>query len=120
MKKLILIATVVLFALSLGFAIAANMPKGDIAVDSGNGKKTAVTFSHAKHQAKDIKCDACHHQVDGKDNTEKCGSCHTLGGGDAPKLKDALHGKKGPGKCYTCHLLKGAEKKLKCGDCHTK
>ena len=120
MKKLILIATAVLFALNVGAAFAADMPGGDISIDSGNGKKPAVSFSHASHKAKDIKCADCHHQVKGADNFQKCGECHTLDGGDAPKLKDAMHGKKQPGACYTCHLLKGAEAKRKCAECHLK
>ena len=118
MKKLILIATAVLFALSLGFSIAADMPAGDTTIDSGNGKKPAVTFSHTKHKVEEGKCETCHHK--GVDPDPKCGSCHTLDGGDAPKLKDALHGKAPAGACYTCHLLKGAEQKKKCGDCHAK
>ena len=120
MKKLILIATAVLFALSVGAAFAADMPGGDISIDSDNGKKPAVTFSHAKHKAKDIKCDACHHQVKGAENFKECGSCHMIDAGDAPKLKDAMHGKDPAGACYTCHLLKGAEQKRKCADCHAK
>ena len=119
MKKVILLATAVLFALSLGSAFAADMPAGDIMIDSGNGKKPGVSFSHANHKAKVEKCETCHHK--GVDPDPKCSTCHTLDGGDGPKLKDAMHGKKEPGACYTCHLDKeNAEKKLKCADCHAK
>ena len=121
MKKLILVATAVLFALSVGAAFAADMPAGDSAIDSGNGKKPAVAFSHTKHVTDNkIDCATCHHQVDGKDVNEKCGNCHTIDAGDGPKLKDAMHGKKQPGACYDCHLKKGAEQKKKCAECHVK
>jgi uncharacterized paraquat-inducible protein A len=120
MKKLILIATAVLFALSVGVAFAADMPAGDLTIDAGSGKKPGVTFSHPKHKEKGVTCDACHHQVKGADNFKKCNSCHTLDGGEGPKLKDAMHGKKQPGACYTCHLMKGAEQKMKCAECHVK
>ncbi|HSH69918.1 MAG TPA: cytochrome c3 family protein [Deferrisomatales bacterium] len=116
MKKLILIATAVLFALSVGVAFAADMPAGDSVIDAGDGKKGAVTFSHTKH--KDNKCDVCHHAVKGEATNKKCNSCHTLDGGDGPKLKDAMHGKDPAGACYTCHLMKDAANKLKCAQCH--
>ena len=114
MKKLILIATAVVFALSVGISFAADMPAGDITIDSGNGKKGGVTFSHAKH--KDAKCDSCHHK--GVDPDPKCTGCHKLDGGDAPKLKDAMHGKDPAGACYTCHVMKDAANKMKCAQCH--
>ena len=119
MKKLILIATAVLFALSVGAAFAKDMPAGDITIDSGNGKKPGVSFSHAKHKEGGAKCEDCHHK--GVDPDPKCSTCHTLDGGDAPKLKDAMHGKDPAGACYSCHLNKEtAEKKLKCAECHAK
>lgn len=118
MKKLILIATAVLFALSVGGAFAADAP-ADKLIDSGNGDKPGVMFSHAKHKAAVEKCETCHHK--GVDPKPKCSSCHSIDGDDkAPKLKDAMHGKDPAGACYTCHLPKDAPKKLKCGDCHAK
>ena len=113
MKKLILVVTAVMFALSLGLgaAVAKDAPGAPVKV-SNFGKKKVVEFDHAKH--KDLKCDQCHHK--GMDEP-KCGACHKLDDGDAPKIKDAMHGKD-KGSCYECHLQKDADKKLKCADCH--
>lgn len=111
MKKLIVLAAAVAVSLGLGLsALAENAPKEPVKV-TNYGKKDAVTFDHSKHSA--VKCEQCHHNGL-KD--PKCGDCHKLDDGEAPKIKDAMHGKKGA--CYACHYDKGAEHKLKCNDCH--
>lgn len=115
MKKLVLLATAVLFALGLGLgaAVAKDAPKGPIKV-TNYGKKDPVIFDHSKHS--EIDCKQCHHMAD--EGKYKCGDCHKAKEeGDAPSFKDAAH-KKDMGKCYECHYARGAEHKLKCGDCH--
>ncbi len=115
-KRLLFILTTALVAagLAAGAAFAADAPTGPITV-TNFGKKAPVQFDHAKH--KDLKCAQCHHnEADGK---YKCGDCHKLKAGDAPKIKDAFH-KKGMGTCYDCHNAKGAKNKMKCNDCHKK
>ena len=116
MKKVILIATAVLFCagVGLGIAVAKDAPGGVINVSSPGAKKEPVPFDHAKH--KDMKCDQCHHK--GLDDP-KCSTCHTVEGKDGvSKLQDAMHGKD-KGACRSCHFDDGA-KKLKCADCHKK
>ncbi len=113
MKKIVLVAAAMLFA--VGFALsaaAADAPKGPVTV-TNYGKKGAVTFDHAKH--KDVKCEDCHHK--GMQDP-KCGGCHKLeADGDTPKIQDAAHGKD-KGACFACHRADDAAKKMKCADCH--
>jgi len=113
MKKLILVAAAVLFSVGLGLsaAVAADAPAGPIQV-TNYGKKSVVTFEHAKH--KEVKCEQCHHKGFDK---PKCGECHKAEEeGGSPKFQDAAHAK-GKGACRSCHFDDGA-KKLKCNDCH--
>ena len=113
MKKLILVAAAVMFAvgLGLGAAVAKDAPGGPVTV-SNFGKKAAVSFDHAKH--KDVKCEQCHHK--GMDDP-KCGNCHKLEAeGGTPKIQDAAHAKD-KGACRSCHFDGGAQK-FKCNDCH--
>jgi hypothetical protein len=100
--------------LGAGPAAAADAPSGPVQV-TNYGEKPPAQFNHDTH--KDQDCVSCHHnEADGK---YRCGACHKLDAGDAPKIKDAFHGK-GKGTCYDCHLLKGADQKMKCAECHVK
>lgn len=120
MKKLIAMAAAFLVCLAFGSgtALAKDMPKDPIRVDSGEGKKPGVTFDHQLHKEKnpDLDCSACHH-VEGKDQYKKCRECHKLEDGDAPKIQDAMHGKE-KGACWSCHRATDAKAKLKCSQCH--
>ncbi len=109
MKKIVALATAILFCAAL--ALAADAPKGKIKVANFGGKE-ATTFNHDTH-TKGTKCVDCHHKADSKDF--KCSGCHN----DADKMKDAAH-KKEVGKCYGCHNKNSATvvKELKCADCH--
>ena len=117
MNRVLSVLFVVTLVLLVGVSqvSAKDAPKGPQPV-TNFGDKPAVTFDHDTHA--DMGCVKCHHnEADGK---YKCGECHKLkASGDAPKIKDAFH-KKGAGTCYECHLLKGAEKKMKCKECHAK
>jgi hypothetical protein len=121
MKKLVLIATAVVFATVIGFGAVAGdkkPPEGPTAV-TNYGSKKVVNFDHSKHT--DVDCAKCHHNEgknEGKGEYKKCGDCHKLEAeGDALKIKDAMH-KKELGVCWECHSKKGSEQKRKCGDCH--
>ncbi|MDF1554863.1 MAG: cytochrome c3 family protein [Deferrisomatales bacterium] len=114
MKKVLVALTVSVTLALLGTfaAVAKDAPAGPQKV-TNYGEKPVATFNHDTH--KDQGCATCHHnEGDGK---YKCGECHKLEDGDAPKIKDAFHGKD-KGTCYACHLLKDAEKKMKCKECH--
>ena len=116
MKKILIALSVSVTLALLGAVsvVAKDAPAGPQKV-TNFGKKAAATFNHDTHT--DITCAKCHHnEGDGK---YKCGECHLLEAGDAPKIKDAFH-KKGVGTCYDCHLLKGAEHKMSCTKCHPK
>ena len=58
MKKFVLLASAVLFALTLGLgsAVAKDMPKDPIMVDSGAGEKPGVKFDHKVHKEKKALC----------------------------------------------------------------
>lgn len=109
MKKIVALATAVLFCAALAMAVDA--PKGPKKVTNFGGKE-ATTFNHDTH-VKSTKCADCHHKADSGDY--KCGGCHK----DSDQMKDAAH-KKEVGKCYGCHNKNSAtvKKELKCADCH--
>jgi hypothetical protein len=116
MKKLIVLATAILFVVGVGItaAVCADAPAGPIQV--GNfGEKPVVSFDHAKHAGG--ACVDCHHNE--ADGNYKCSDCHKLEAGDAPKIKDAMH-KKEVGTCWKCHNKKSPDvaKEMKCKDCH--
>ena len=118
MKKLVIVLTVVAFALGLGLTTAlATDPPADVITITNYGKKDAVKFDHAKHKEQGVECATCHHNE--KDGKFKCGDCHKGEAGDAPTFKDAAH-KKEQGVCWKCHNKKSPDvkKELKCKDCH--
>ncbi len=85
--------------------------------------KAEVEFTHLKHTTDHkVKCEECHHAIQGGKNTwkegdkvAKCASCHTFEKGKKDNmlgLQDAFHAncrdchkkeKKGPQKCNECH-----------------
>ena len=116
MKKFLVVAVSVLFALGIGLgtALSADAPKAAAKVTNFGGKE-AVTFDHAQHGK--AKCVDCHHNE--KDGKYKCGECHKKEKADkAVSLKDAMHGEKGV--CKSCHFGEKAAKPLKCAECHKK
>lgn len=109
-------------------AWAHHAPDGPIKVHAEGATKDPVTFDHPKHFAGEPElqqnCKRCHHQVENTDAMKneaswKCTACHTTEGkGDAPEVKEAMHGKDS-GVCRECHFGSSAVKRLKCGDCHS-
>lgn len=107
MKKMIVLFAVIAFVASVAIAVAVDAPTEDKVL--AGGKMGAVTFSHAKHAAKD--CSVCHHKgVEGADI--KCTSCHGVDKA-APKAKKAFHD-----QCKGCHKAEGGP--TKCKECHVK
>jgi hypothetical protein len=91
MKKIVLLATALLFALGLGLgaALAADMPADPIKVDSEGGKKPGVIFDHKLHKEKnaDLKCADCHHNE--AKGEFRCRDCHKMEPeGDAIHVKE--------------------------------
>ena len=110
-------AVLIAIVIPVAAALAVNMPAEPAQV-TNYGKKAPVLFDHAKHVGPELDCAACHHNS-GEEHYQ-CGSCHKLEAqGDAPAIKEAMHGKD-KGVCYACHLQKGAEHKKKCAECHVK
>ncbi|AJF05828.1 cytochrome c3 family protein [Geoalkalibacter subterraneus] len=90
MKKFVVAAMVVLFAVGVGFA-AQDMY-------SYEAKNGAVPFDHKMH-SEEVSCEECH------------------GEGTPAKIeidKDSAHGD----ACKNCHKAQGGP--TKCGDCHIK
>jgi hypothetical protein len=100
---MILIATIFTFGI-ISSAMAADMP-GNIVIDSGNGTKPAVTFTHGTHPMAG-KCKTCH-----VDDTGKTGLIEALKK-PAPSFKNAYHA-----TCIDCHKEKG-KGPIKCLECH--
>jgi hypothetical protein len=122
MRKFILLATAVLFTAGIGLsaAVAAESPKEALKIEVEGHKKPGVTFDHQAHLKANegLKCETCHHKIDGKEKEEKCTNCHgEKAEGKTPSIKDAMHAKD-KGACYGCHFGSDAKKKLKCSDCH--
>lgn len=71
------------------------------------GSQKSVMFPHSAHKA--LECKTCHHEVNGKETYEKCGTagCHDdLTGKQPPKsLFAVVHSKKelAHQSCLTCH-----------------
>lgn len=106
MKKLVVLLVVLGFvATTAMFALANNGP-AEIKLEARMG---TVTFPHAKHQAIQTDCKACHHQGV---EAGKCTSCHGVKP-EAPKAKDVFHK-----LCKDCHAKQNGP--TKCKQCHVK
>jgi hypothetical protein len=93
----------------------------------GARQKPPVAFSHRVHELRQVACQRCHHEYQGRRNVwtqgqpvKKCQSCHGL----SPQarrldLKNALHR-----QCKGCHLLLRQQGRqagpIECRDCHRK
>ena len=108
----------VLIALLFGLVVAgvAFANNGEATYVLEAGKKGAVHFDHAKHQAMDgMTCGECHHDKDHKAVNDaahiagKCDKCH-----EGKKTKKVFHK-----NCKGCHKAKGAGP-TKCSACHKK
>ena len=106
---------------------AGHAPKEPVTVEAKDARKAPVSFDHQAHfkAQPDLQedCKRCHHQVEdtsvGPDQAKwVCTECHMEKKGEAPDIKDAMHGPKGA--CRDCHFGSDAVKKLKCNDCHKK
>jgi hypothetical protein len=82
-------------------AMAATPPAGPITLPAKPGN---VTFDHAKHSGKGLKCTVCH-------ATDEGGA---IQGFNKTVNKDTAHG-----KCHECHKKEGKGPQ-KCADCHKK
>ncbi|MGE9986336.1 cytochrome c3 family protein [Desulfovibrio sp. SGI.169] len=107
MKKLLCLTAALLLALALP-ALAAQPPAPDKPLEFKGSKKT-VMFPHAAHQK--VECVTCHHQVQGKENFQKCATagCH-----------DDLTAKKGEKSLFYVVHTKTGLKQQTCLECHTK
>lgn len=100
-----------------------------IILDSQDGKRGPVSFSHLKHAGEyEVSCTECHHEYkDGKniwtqnDPVKKCGECHDPEEkkDGVMKLQNAFHK-----NCRDCHKQMAEESTSeiapykKCTDCH--
>ncbi len=76
-------------------------------------KMGTVTFNHAAHLKRHIKCITCHHMMKKNPNKMACRSCHGVKGSKAPKPMTAFHT-----TCKGCHKKRGGP--TKCNGCHKK
>ncbi|MDR1776665.1 MAG: cytochrome c3 family protein [Desulfovibrio sp.] len=96
-----------LFAAAMqALAAAPPVPTEPLAL---KGSKKEVMFPHAPHKDK-VECVTCHHNVDGKENYQKCATagCH-----------DNLTEKKGEKSLYVVIHSKEKLKHRTCFECHT-
>ena len=80
MKKLLLFGGGALLAVALSAPALAAPPAVPAEPLTMNLTKKPVVFDHAQHSK--LECGACHHQVDGKENYQKCATagCHDVMG----------------------------------------
>ncbi|MBU0505533.1 MAG: cytochrome c3 family protein [bacterium] len=104
MKSITILITTILTIGIISIASAADMPTKTV-IDSGNGTKAAVNFSHGTHPMAG-KCATCHVNADGT-------------GGLIPELKNPEASFKNAyhARCIDCHKEK-AKGPVKCLDCH--
>lgn len=107
MKKHLFLSCLLVLALAVP-ALASQPAVPDKPLDFKGSKKTVI-FNHSTH--KSVDCVACHHNVDGKPNFQKCATsgCH-----------DDLTAKKGTNSLYAVvHTRKGTKYDT-CLSCHVK
>lgn len=107
MKKFLLLTAIPLLTLALP-VLAAQPPVPDKPLEFKGSKKT-VMFPHDVHQK--VECVTCHHQVQGKENFQKCATagCH-----------DDLTAKKGEKSLFYVVHTKTGLKQQTCLECHGK
>lgn len=78
MKKLLLFGCGTLLAAALSAPALATPPAVPSEPLTMNLTKKPVVFDHAQHS--NVECASCHHQVDGKENYQKCSTsgCHDV------------------------------------------
>ncbi len=116
MKKLLLLAALVVFAFALpAFANQPAAPEGPVLMNKTN---MPVTFNHSTHTA--YSCESCHHPVDGVATYAPCATagCHDAMGNKEKGVNSyyqAMHKMKGTkyDTCMSCHVDYIKENKLK-------
>jgi hypothetical protein len=134
MKKIVvaLTAAAVLCAFFIPSLFASPQAPGDMILKAPEGveaKQPPVAFSHEAH--KELECQACHHEWDGKGEIQGCMAqgCHDVLVAETPEARknpmyyyNAYHDRKSTISCVGCHSeLKKAEKPtgpIGCKDCH--
>jgi hypothetical protein len=125
MKKTALFLFAFLFLFAGSVILAATAPT-TVVIKSAAAKQPAVTFDHAKHEARAKTCDTCHHDSKGltkqsKTEVKPCMACHLDVKGNVMPSAREMSMTKNPFhmKCLGCHK---AEKKgpTTCTGCHKK
>ncbi|MDR1855992.1 MAG: cytochrome c3 family protein [Desulfovibrio sp.] len=107
MKSLVALLAAFMLAIAIpALAARPDVPKEPLEV---KGSQKTVKFPHAPHEKVD--CAVCHHEVNGKENYQKCADagCH-----------DDLKAKKGEKSLYASIHTKTGLKHQTCLECHTK
>ncbi|MDO5483615.1 MAG: cytochrome c3 family protein [Desulfovibrionaceae bacterium] len=107
MKKRLFLSCILALALAVP-ALASQPAVPDQPLEFKGAKKTVI-FNHSTHQS--VECVACHHNVDGKANYQKCATsgCH-----------DDLTAKKGLNSLYAVVHARSGLKYDTCLSCHLK
>ena len=108
MKRCIL-GAFALLVLALALPASGVQPKAPADGLKLANTKQPVIFNHSTHE-KDMKCDGCHHAVEGKENFGKCSNagCHDVMERKEQGVKGyyrAMHAKKDTkfSTCNSCH-----------------
>ena len=106
MEKFVILLCFLLATALSAFAARPEVPTKPLPI---KGSKKEVMFPHSPHQK--VECVTCHHEVDGKEDFQKCATagCH-----------DNLTEKKGEKSLYLVIHTKAGLKHQTCTECHIK